>query len=175
MQTSILVRIITLALGVVLVTGCSKEAKKARLIRDADTYFKQGTYDKARVSYLNLLSLDPQNALAFERIGAMWQDDGAPLRAAAFLKKASELDPSNVHNRIRLARCYLAIGAFADAKGEVMQALHKDAGNGEAITVLAESAHSKEDVDAAAQQIEKFGNRNDVSFHLASANLFLRK
>ena len=47
--------------------------------------------------------------------------------------------------------------------------------NGDAITVLAESAHSKEDIEAAAQQIEKFPNRNDVSFHLATANLFLRK
>jgi Putative Zn-dependent protease, contains TPR repeats len=47
--------------------------------------------------------------------------------------------------------------------------------NGDAITVLAESAHSKEDIEAAAQQIEKFPNRNDVSFHLASASLFLSK
>ena len=94
MQTSkILFRIVTLILAITLITGCSKEARKARLLGEADNYFKAGNYDKAKVSYLNVLQLDPQNALAFERIGAMWQDDGAPLRAAAFLKKASELDP----------------------------------------------------------------------------------
>src|SRR6187200_3384915 len=98
MQTPRLRRIITVALAIVLVTGCSKEAKTARLVHDDDTYFKAGNYDKAKVSYLNVLRLDPQNALAFERIGAMWQDDAAPLRAAAFLKKASELDPNNVEN-----------------------------------------------------------------------------
>ncbi|PYL24884.1 MAG: hypothetical protein DMF44_03895, partial [Verrucomicrobia bacterium] len=88
MQTARLLRIVTVALAVVLVTGCSKHAKKARLLHDADTYFKAGNYDKAKVSYLNVLRLDPQNAIAFERIGAMWQDDAAPLRAAPFLKKA---------------------------------------------------------------------------------------
>ena len=106
----------TLILAVTLITACSKETKKARLLAEADNYFKAGDYDKAKLTYLNVLRLDPQNALAFERIGAMWQDDGAPLRADAFLKKASELDPKNAQNRIRLARCYVAIGQFADAK-----------------------------------------------------------
>ena len=175
MQTPTVLRIVTVALAVVLVTGCSKQAKKARLLRDADTYFKAGNYDKAKVSYLNVLGLDPQNAIAFERIGAMWQDDVAPLRAAPFLKKASELDPNNVENRIRLARCYLAVGTFKEAKTEVLGVLQQMPANGDAIMVLAESAHSKEDIEAAAQQIEKFPNRNDVSFHLASASLFLRK
>src|SRR4029453_17073426 len=106
MQTPILLRTVTVALAVVLVTGCSKEAKKARLLSEADTYFKAGNYDKARVAYLNIIKLDPQNALAFEKIGAMWQDDAAPLRAAPFLKRASELAPKNIENRVRLTRCY---------------------------------------------------------------------
>src|SRR5215471_3918155 len=175
MQTPRLRTIIAVALAIVLVTGCSKQAKKARLVHDADTYFKAGNYDKAKLSYLNVLRLDPQNALAFERIGAMWQDDVAPLRAAPFLKKASELDPDNVENRIRLARCYLAVGAFGDAKTEALRVLQQVPADGDAIMILAESAQSKEDVEAAAQQIEKFPDRNNVSFHLASANLFLRK
>ena len=175
MQTPRLGTIITVGLAIVLVTGCSKQAKKARLVHDADTYFKAGDYDKAKVSYLNVLRLDPQNALAFERIGAMWQDDAAPLQAAPFLKRASELDPDNVENHIRLARCYLAVGAFDDAKTEALGVLQQVPADGDAIMILAESAQSKEDVEAAAQQIEKFPDRNNVSFHLASANLFLRK
>ena len=93
MQTSkILFRIVTLTLAATLITACSKEARKTRFLAEADTYFKAGNYDKAKVSYLNVLRLDPQNALAFERIGAMWLEGGSPLRAAAFLAKASELD-----------------------------------------------------------------------------------
>jgi FOG: TPR repeat len=96
MQTPTVLRIVTVALAVILVTGCSKQAKKARLLRDADTYFKAGNYDKAKVSYLNVLRLDPQNAVAFERIGASGRTTPAPLRAAPFLKKASELDPKTL-------------------------------------------------------------------------------
>jgi tetratricopeptide (TPR) repeat protein len=175
METRTLLRTLTVVLAVILVAGCSKEAKKARLLQDADSYFHAGNYDKAKVTYLNVLRLDPQNAIALERIGAMWQDDAAQLRAAPFLKKASELDPNNLDNRIRLARCYVAVGAFNEAKKELIGVLQKAPANGDAIMVLAEAAHTKDDVESAAQVVEKFPNRNDVSFHLASASLFLRK
>src|SRR5205823_5352508 len=113
MQTSkTLFRIVSLALAATFIIACSKEAKKTRFLAEADSYFKASKYDKAKVSYLNVVRLDPQNALAFERIGTIWLQDGSPLRAAAFLAKANELAPKNDQNRIRLARCYLAIGRF---------------------------------------------------------------
>ena len=111
-----LFRIGTLILAAALITACSKEAKKTRFLAEADNYFKAGDYDKAKVSYLNVVQLDPQNALAFERIGEMWLDDWAPVRASAFLAKASELDPNNVQNRVRLARSYAATGRFDDSR-----------------------------------------------------------
>jgi tetratricopeptide (TPR) repeat protein len=176
MQTSkILFRIVTLTLAATLIVSCSKEAKKAHLLGEADNYFKAGNYDKAKLSYLNVLRLDSKNALAFERIGAMWQEDGAPLRAGAFLAKASELDPKNAQNRIRLARCYVATGRFADAKKEALKVLEQVPDNGDAIIVLTEAARSKEDVEAAEEQLQKFPKKNDVSFHLASANLLFKK
>src|SRR5215813_13712823 len=148
MQTPSLRTIITVALAIVLVTGCSKQAKKARLVHDADTYFKAGNYDKAKLSYLNVVRLDPQNALAFERIGAMWLEDGAAFRAGPFLARASVLDPNNAQNRIRLARSYLAGGGFADAKKEALKVLEQFPDNGDAIIALTEAARSKEDIEA---------------------------
>jgi tetratricopeptide (TPR) repeat protein len=172
MQTSkFTFRIGTLILAATLIAGCTKEARKARVLGEANAYFKAGNYDKARLAYLNALRLDPQNALPFERIGAMWQDDGAPLRAAGFLKRASELDPKNVQNRIRLARCYVATGHFADGTKEALKVLEQAPDNGDAIITLTEAARSKEDIEAAAQQIQKFPKKNDVSFYLAVANL----
>ncbi len=57
----------TLILAATLITACSKEARKARLLGEADNYFKAGNYDKAKLSYINVLQLDPQTALAFAR------------------------------------------------------------------------------------------------------------
>ncbi|PYS48856.1 MAG: hypothetical protein DMG13_24655, partial [Acidobacteria bacterium] len=172
MQTSkIIFRVGAFILAVILIAGCTKEAKKARLLGEANAYFKAGNYDKAKLTYLNALQLDPQNALAFERIGAMWQDDGAPLRAGAFLAKASELDPKNVQNRIRLARCYVATGRFDDGTKEALKVLEQAPDNGDAIITLTEAARSKEDIESAEEQLQKFPKKNDASFYLAVANL----
>jgi len=174
MQTSkTLFRIVSLALAATFIIACSKEAKKTRFLAEADSYFKASNYDKAKVSYLNVVRLDPQNALAFERIGTIWLQDGSPLRAAAFLAKANELAPKNDQNRIRLARCYLAIGRFADASKQALKVLEQTPDDGDAIIALTEAARSKEDIQAAEQQLEKYPKKDDISFHLASANLFL--
>ena len=174
MQTSrTLFRIVTLILAAILITSCSKEAKKTRFLAEADNYFKAGDYDKAKVTYLKVVQIDPQNALAFERIGAMWQDDAAFPRAAAFLAKASELDPKNTQNRIRLTRCYLAAGQFAKAKAEALKLLEQVPDSGDAIVALAEAARNKEDIQTAGEQLERYTKKDDVSFHLASANLLL--
>ncbi len=176
MQTSrIFFRTVTLTLAATLVVGCSKEAKKTRILAEADNYFKAGDYDKARVSYLKVVRLDPQNAFALERIGAIWLEDGAPFRAFPFLAKASELEPKNVQNRIRLARSYLAGGQFAVAKKEALKVLELFPDNGDAIIALTEAAQTKEDIEEAGQQLQKFPEKDSLSFYLASANLFLRQ
>jgi len=164
-------KIVTVILAATLIAACTKETRKARLVGEADNYFKAGNYDKAKLAYLNVLRLDPQNTLAFERIGAMWQDDGAPLRAGAFLAKASELDPKNVQNRIRLSRCYVDTGRFADGTKEALKVLEQAPDNGDAIIALTEAARSKKDIEAAEGQLQKFPKKDDVSFYLAVANL----
>ena len=147
--------LVMLILAATLIGGCSKKSRKAHLLGEADNYFKAGNYDKAKLTYLNALQLDPQNALAFERIGAMWQDDGAPIRAASFLAKASELDPKNVQNRIRLTRCYVATGRFDDAKKEALKVLEQIPDNADALVALTEAARSKEDIEAAEEQLQR--------------------
>jgi tetratricopeptide (TPR) repeat protein len=174
MQTKILFRIVTLILAVTLIAGCTREARKNRLLGEADRYFQAGDYDKAKLAYMNVLKLDRQNALAFERLGAMWQDDASPLHAGAFLIKASELDPKNIQNRVRLARCYVAMGRLADATKEALKVLEQAPDNGDALVVLAEAARSKEEIQAVKEQLEKFPKNKDVSFYLASANLALK-
>src|SRR5262245_29471520 len=170
-QPRILFGIVTLILAATLIGGCSKEAKKTRFLAEGDNYFKAGDYDKAKVSYLNVVQLDPQNALAFQRIGEMWLDDWAPIRATAFLAKGSELDPNNVQNRVRLARSYAASGRLDDARKEALKVLEQSPENADALVILTEGARSKEGIEAAEQQLQKFPKKTDVSFYLASANL----
>jgi tetratricopeptide (TPR) repeat protein len=175
MQTKILFKIVTLILAIFLVTACSKEARKARLLGEADNYFKAGDYDKAKVSYLNLLRSDQQNVTAFQQLGFIWFEQGDPFRAIPFLLKVRELAPQNIAARAKLALSLKAVGQSAEARKEALFILEQDAGNAEAILVLADTTQSKEEIAATEEQLQKFPQQETVPFHLASASLALRK
>jgi tetratricopeptide (TPR) repeat protein len=167
-------------LGLVLLAaltaqGCSKSAKEARVLKRAQESFQDGQYDKARIDYLNVLRSNPANATAVLRLGQIWSEEGAPLRASPFLIRAEELAPHDVENRLRLARIYRAFGKTAEAKKEALSLLRQEPGNANALLELAESARSPEDVLAAATAVEQFPEKTLPAYYLAKANLALRR
>ena len=98
-----LLRSIALLVLVLLTCSCTSEMKKSRYLARADSYFKAGEYDQAKIEYLKVLQIDSGNAVAYARCGAMYADEGVPLRAAAFFLKARELTPEDLDNRYKLA------------------------------------------------------------------------
>lgn len=167
------------SLTVILIAGiavsCSLEAKKSRLLESADSYFKSGDYDKAKIEYLNLLRADHENAIAFQQLGLIWFEEGAPLRAGPYLLKARVLSPNNLENRIRLARVFIMVGQVAQAKEEALTVLQQSPASGEAIVLLTDAARTKEDIDFAGEQLQRFPARDSAFFHLATATLSLRR
>ena len=176
MQTSkILFRIVALILAVTLISGCSKEGRKERSVAEADNYFKAGNYDKAKLSYLNVLRSDQKNVTAFQQLGFIWFEQGDPFRAIPFLLKVRELAPQNMAARAKLALSLKVVGQSAEARKEALSILEQDAGNPEAILVLADASYSKEEIAATEEQLQKFPQRETAPFHLASASVALRK
>src|SRR6266404_2917111 len=177
MQISINFSSRTLVLVVVMATimSCTPAAKKARYAERGERYFKNGQYDNAKIEYLNVLKVDQRDADAFARLGTMWLEEGAPLRAGGFLLKAIELAPNNIDNHLKLARVYLAIGRAADARKEVMTVLGKAPDNGEALLILVEASQKPEDLPATDQQMEKFPNKDNVYYLVASAAIAGKK
>lgn len=170
-----LARIVTLTLAVMLIAGCSKEAKKTRLLAEADHYFKADDYDKAKLSYLNVLRSDPQNVTAFQQLGFIWLEQGDPFRAIPFLLKVRELASENTAARAKLALSLKAVGQSGEAIKEALSILQQDPANAEAIVVLADASQSNEEIAATEEQLHKFPQRETVPFHLASASVALRK
>ena len=159
----------------VLASGCTAERRKSRLSRRAEDHFKAGEYNNAKIEYLGLLRLDAQNKTAFERLGIIWAEQGAPLRAAPFLLKTRDLSPGNIENRIRLARVFLSLGDAASARKEAVQILATSPGNEDAIVVLSESDRTKEQVVETEGHLKKFLDHNKASYHLALANVEFHK
>ncbi len=156
-------------------TGCSKEARVARLIERADQYFKNGEYEKAKIEYLRALKKDPQNPAAIKQLGVIWYEQGVPMRAFPFLIRTRELASTNLENRLKLAVCFQAVGQFGDARQESLAILEQSATNDEAIVLMAETSFTQEDIEGAEQQLNKINAPDRASVHLAAANLALRK
>lgn len=168
----------TILLGIfaiVALTGCTAEMKKSRWLGRAERDFEAGDYDRAKIDYMKVLQVDPQNTRAFQQLGAIWLEEGAPLRAGAFLRRARELDPKDSTNLLRLARVYRAVGQREEAKKEALAALQQSPGNGEALLLLTEFAGTEEEVEGVSQALQKFPGKEASLYQLATANMALRK
>jgi tetratricopeptide (TPR) repeat protein len=166
---------LALFLITLLLPGCSRLEEKSRSLARATREFKSGAYDSAKIDYLKVLQNDPANASAYARLGQIWLEEGVPLRAGTFLKKAAELSPDDSDNRLRLARAYQALGALVEARKEALAVLQQVPDDGQALVLLAELARTAEEVSAAEQLLKKFPSKETDSYQLASANIALRK
>jgi tetratricopeptide (TPR) repeat protein len=158
-----------------LLTSCSKQARTARALHRADSYFKSGQFDNAKIEYLNVLRLNPRSSIPYQQLGFIWSEEGAPLRAAPYLFKSRELAPQNVENRLRLARIFGLLGRRGDAMREAMQILGEHPDNAEALRLAAEVAQTAEELERVAEEARKFSKPNNCELQLAFGAIAVRK
>jgi tetratricopeptide (TPR) repeat protein len=132
-------------------SGCSKAAKTARHLADADKYYAAGDYDKAEIEYQNVLQIDHENATAIGRLGLIYFDQNRLGRVYPFLLKAHELQPDNLEIRLKLGRIDLSAGKMKEARDEAEFILKHEPGNAEAIYLLAETATQPKEADDIQQ------------------------
>ena len=147
--------------------GCTAGAKRRHYAESAERAYQAGAYDEARIEYMNLLRVDPQNEHANAQLGAIWAEDGAPLRAGAFLLKALELAPDDNVTRRRLARVYLSIGRAEDARKEALTLLAKSPDDGETLVILVDASQKPQELAETEQQLAKYPNKQSPYFYLA--------
>lgn len=168
-------RVIPILGFIAILASCSAESKKARLKEKADEYFQSGEYDKAKIEYLNLLRVDPQDPNAIRQLGMIWLEQGAPLQAIPFLLKTRELEPENLDARKTLATALRKLGSIQEARNEANEILKQDPQNQNALLLLAETALSKEDIAATEIELRKVEESAPAVYYLASAILAAKK
>ena len=131
-----IIRLAVISVLVLLCGSCTPEMKKTRALQRAESHFKAGEYDAAKIEYLTVLALDKGNAVAYARCGAMWAAEGAPLLAGQFLIRAKELAPNDVENRYKLALVYVRVGQVQEAFKEATEILKQAPDHGPALAVL---------------------------------------
>src|SRR5207248_4930517 len=170
-----IIRLIAILALVLANCSCTSEMKKSRYLAQAEKYFKAGEYDQAKIEYLKVLRVDSGNAVAYARCGAMWADEGVPLRAGAYLLKARELAPKDSDNRYKLALVYLRVGQPNEAFKEATEILKQAPNNGPALALLAQTSVTPEQNQTAEQELQKFSQHDDPYFEVANAAMAIRK
>ena len=155
--------------------GCSADAKKSRALTQANSYFESGEYDKAKIEYLNVLKMDPQDVTAVERLGTIWYEQGAPLHAAPFFLRTRDLAPDSVDARAKLSLILLSVGQVSEARKEAVDILDRSPAHDEAMLVLAEASRNQRDIDDAERRLRSIHGEGKAGLHLALAALSLRK
>jgi tetratricopeptide (TPR) repeat protein len=162
------------ALGAI-VAHYGNSARNQRALERAESYFKEGEYDKAKIEYLNLLRLDRKNPSAVRQLGFIWFEEGAPLRAYPYLLKARELIPADLAIRTKLAQVLVFLGEADAAREEANAILEESPGEEEALLVLTETVRSPEEAEETKARLRKIPEEDNVAYHMAWANLALHE
>ena len=147
------VRLVALAMLALFAGGCSPEAKKARLVENADRHYAAGDYDRAEVAYLNLMRLDPQNGHTIGRLGLIYTAQGRTGRAIAYITRARELSPNDLDVRLRMGQLHLAAGKPTEARAEAEHILGLQPQDPEAPMLFAATLTNPAEADALRQRL----------------------
>ncbi|HEY4282998.1 MAG TPA: tetratricopeptide repeat protein, partial [Chthoniobacterales bacterium] len=109
-----------------------------------------------------------------QRLGAIWFDEGAPLRAAPFLLKSKELVPADLQSRLKLARVLLSVGNRKDSFAEAVSILERAPHEAEAASIAAEAARTPEEQSRVEQALSTMPNE-DAAVQLALATSAIRR
>lgn len=173
--SSCLLRWCLVILAALTLSGCTVAQKKARALERADRFYAADELEKAKLEYLNVLRLDPKDLRANERVGLIWFEQGAPLRAGQYLSVALDATPTNDELRSKVALALLAMGKVEAARQQAMQILSRSPQNKEAIVLLSETVRNVAEYHQAEQFLNGVTDRRTASYLIATSNLQLRK
>lgn len=88
-----------------LLTSCRPSPQK--LLATADKFHANKKYKEAEILYQKVLVKDKKNAEAYYKGGLNLLDEGKAREAAEYLRRAVDLQPSNVDAEAKLAQIYL--------------------------------------------------------------------
>lgn len=165
----------TLLLLCFATSGCTADARKGRTLARAEKFFKAGEYDKARIEYMSVLRRHGEDLTSIRRLGQIWSEGGAPLRAIPFLFKVRELDPSDSDTRNRLAKVMFAYGQLGEARAEALAVLQQDPANASALLMLTSTTGTLEQLEETKRAFSAFPDKDSSGYHVALGNLTARQ
>ncbi len=147
------------------------DGRKVEFMERGNQLYAQQNYEKARLEYKNVLQIDPKNIEALYQLGQLDEMAQNWRAAAANYQRVIDLDATNVAARVRMGRLYLLSGVADKALVLADEALAKEPGNADALTlkagVLAKQQKLDEAMVIARQVLEKSPGHIEATIMLA--------
>jgi tetratricopeptide (TPR) repeat protein len=163
------VPIVAVVCALLFSSACIQSPEK--LIATGNRYHDQKKFKEASILYQKAITKDKANAEAYYRQGLNLLDDGNPVEASKYFRRAIDLKPSNLDAATKLAEIY--IGAYAsnpakfknllsDAKQLDDKVLQQDPNSFDGTRIQALLYLASNDRDKA---LESFSKANKIKPH----------
>jgi tetratricopeptide (TPR) repeat protein len=164
------------ALKVGLVEGQAKlPPELAALAQSGAMAVTKQDWAAARDSYLKMVQLAPDNALALANLGVAEQQLGNLLAASGNLRKSLEINPANAANWQTLGLIYFEQGELNLAVAALCHAIHENPGDGRSRLYLAAIIRDYGWREASITELERAVQLDpklrDAHFNLAASYL----
>ena len=151
MRVAAILSVLLLAAAV----GCtSQEARVAEQRKAANEFFDKKEWSEAKIAYMNLLQLAPNDAEAHYKMAeTLWamQEYGEALWQ---YKEASRLAPENLEWRMKLAQVLFAARDYDAALEQVSAVLEKEPKNVDALLLRGGLKSVKGDIDGLLEDVD---------------------
>ncbi|NGO39232.1 tetratricopeptide repeat protein [Limisphaera ngatamarikiensis] len=163
--------------ALMVLTGCSREARVQRHLNRAERLYQAGDYDRAEIEYRNALKYGGTNRTAVVRLGLILHQEGRLLEAHSVLRMAAELDPDNADVRVAFGQCLLALGNVGGARTQALAVLTRAPANTEAWLLLWDATLSTNHLAETRQWLEKLAGSADrcAGYHLVWSGVHARE
>ncbi len=158
-----------------IVLGCTAEAKKERHWKKGEKYLSQSRYRDAVIEFKNVIQIDPNHAGAHLKLGQAHLNAGEFREAHAQFQKCIQLDPNMAEARIQLGRLLLLARKYDDARDQAAAVLARSPENAQAHLLLSMICAAQKDSDCALAEAKKAvaGNPRQTEPHLHLSALYL--
>ncbi|MFA5983139.1 MAG: tetratricopeptide repeat protein [Methylococcaceae bacterium] len=146
---SALKKLLVLALVCSLVACGGAEGRKAKYLAEGKKLFEAGDFQKAQLSFKNVLQIDPKNIEArYQMAEASRQLNDLQGAVGQYLAVIGE-DPKHVMARLRMGQVYLLVNKADEAEKMAKEVQALDPENVEGMVLMASVLSSKKETDTA--------------------------
>ncbi|HMW49628.1 MAG TPA: tetratricopeptide repeat protein, partial [Cellvibrionaceae bacterium] len=109
--------------AIILVAGCdNKTDRKTRYLNQGKEQLEAKNYEKARISFKNVLQIDPNDQEAMYQFGKLSEAKQEFQQAFGYYNKVVELNPNHIGANLALTKFYLAANVLDKAENTLSTA-----------------------------------------------------